>query len=552
MACFKIVKSSLVFIIIVLGAALRLLGLWERSVFSSSDEVMQALAALDIFNLYDAGSVAGAMRHFLRLLAVPWGCNIVILNSAFLGVFTLLGIPVTEFTVVLPHVVIGCVSIYAVYLLGSLLHSEGAGLIGAFFTAVMPIHILSSRITGSITLTGSIFCVASVLCFVRYFRTQRSLAGSMGGVLLGLYIGWDGQFPAIALLIVLTGIIMSDGTPVNRLRRTLKLIFRRNVLFVPLAVTAVHVLVWLWFAFSRGDFYSGFIGHILSKKSAHSPVPGIFWQSLMLNTSPWFVLLSLAACIRGICTASRRRSLLLLTLWAVLYLVPWLAFVGQSDTSWRIYYIAGLIPLSVLAGGFIVELSRSAGIRVIGLLSGCVLTLAVGVSLLSRSLCQVHNLWCKDPVSEYYYGRAVRSNSGIKTAGFFAREQVEDSERVFTDFGIPLVKYYFHRMPVAEKSSFWNFSANEEKFRFLDEVIDELDYLFIRRENAGRAAPYLEKGFHKAAVIHQDGEPLIFVYARRRQKCRFLDVARYDALFDEKYGNALSLRVPAWFSLEVF
>jgi hypothetical protein len=383
--------------------------------------------------------------------------------------------------------------------------------------------------------------------------------GIWGSLFLAMYIGWDGQFLAVFPLVFFTGLAYVQGNSLTtKIKRTVDMLMKKSIFILPAISLLPHIIVWGWFVFTRKSYVDGYIGHLfLEKTYNYAWDPFLFFEGMLLDTSLIFIIASSIAFSYGLYLFYKRSPQSLLVIWAALYLAPWLFAIQRPDTSWRIYYLMGIIPLTILVAIAILEAGSLLGKTFMRKFKFVILSMLVGsivFSMLVRSLSAAYDITLFGLKTDFYYGKMVRQNYGVKTAGFYARENIPLTSRLFTDSGIPVVKYYFHRMPVADKDVFYNIisSEDENKYEFLRKVVDTIDYIFVRTKNETLAQPYVEKDFYKIIDIYYRNNPVMSIYSRDKKPLMRMDVEKYDRLFDKKYGKGDALRVPTWYNIEVF
>ncbi|MBI4148441.1 hypothetical protein HY490_04075, partial [Candidatus Woesearchaeota archaeon] len=103
-------RRILLFFLVVLFIVSRLIGL--SPVLWSSDEARDVLASLDVFNISSASEVG---LHVYRLAGFPYGFYGPLYLFAWLFVYGLFGIGVTEFLLVVQSVVLGVVILLSLF-----------------------------------------------------------------------------------------------------------------------------------------------------------------------------------------------------------------------------------------------------------------------------------------------------------------------------------------------------------------------------------------------------------------------------------------------------
>ena len=253
--------------------------------------------------------------------------------------------------------------------------------------------------------------------------------------------------------------------------------------------------------------------------------------------------------IYGIFLLKRRRKSGIVFFWLIFYSAP-LLFLVSVPIDHRDYFHTWLIPLIILASSLISilyeYLSRRLN-RTVSILF--IFSISVSIFLITF-LSTLGALFNAGPFKEpAYYGR-VEENSGIKTAGYYFRDTLSENQSILSDFGMPIIKYYFNHSPLGERKFLWtSFSPSlKEKYAHIAEKSLQADIIVLNYENYLRAGQnFSNSGFYIIGKVFSNQKPKIIILSRQKQEYKRMDTEIYDRLFDREFGNWHSLYIPAYY-----
>lgn len=533
-------KELCIFIIIFLfSLGIRLYSFDFNKTFSSSDETNTLLASIDATKIFQAQSFDELSLHITRLFSYAWGPMVILITSTYLLFLKILGFSITEAKGTLIFLFFGSITPPTFYLLiKKLLKNRMISFLSATTLAVLPIHVALSRSMGSSIAISSFFLIISILMFIKFLQERNLLNLILLSTLFSFYVLSDPQFLGIIIIFLVLFFHLKNNNQSIILKYKDILIFFCVFLLIisPILILFIHYAI-------SGDIYGGYIGHLFSKKK----VLGLhteFFDFFYLNNGSILTIILFIGGVYGSYYILRKRFKtpeIVLFSWSLIYLLPWLILVSPDNAD-RVYYTTSTIPLISLFYIFVSRLTdylRSYYKRII---------LAIIFLLIILSTIHYLNQKIYSINAPHFYGK-LEQNTGIKTAGFWIRNNTKESTIILSEFGIPPQLYYFHRNILTDFNTFWSFnSANEsERNKFIKENFDKAEFVVIKSNNL--LNEYIQKDnlWWTSVKIRDINQDLITIYSRNKTNLSILNISIYDAEFDRNYGNLESLHVDCYF-----
>jgi hypothetical protein len=480
-----------------LGLAVRLLFLREDSTFQRTDEVMFVLNSLKLHELVAPESAGRVLTELFWMFAFPWGYPVLLFTWSLMELSQALGIGVSEATVIAPFAVLGAMAPVLVFLLGRRLFSPVVGLAAAAAVAVLPSHAAQSRTIAAWILASNLFMLV-VLAYLRYRDTRTSRDAWLLSLALAAYLPSDNLAPGGVALLVLHALSATVGSAAARARELYALVWRREILVLPVLSVAPLVIVHLIFVVNGRGTY-GFIGHYFVSKVAPGFHIGPLLAGLATNAGPALSLFLVLGAVRGAIALARRDRGLLLALWAVAFGVPTAFMVNPAGTVVLAYLTPMLLPLLVLGCAAIVEAAEHASAATRPLartLAAVVLAMLIGWTavMIPSRVYGMPFLVPADPIG--LWGGETYLNNGAKTAGYYIRTSTPPGSVVLSDLRLFVGKYYFHRKTLLTSEG---------------AVRGPVDVVAVTRDSRGRVDT---TGYTLAATVTHGGAPVFYVYTR--------------------------------------
>lgn len=230
------------FAIIFLAAFIRLYGIWQEDVFfwDAARSLNEARWLLGDRGLYMEGADFPASMKTAYVAMVAFTMHIV---------------GKTVFAGALVSAIFGTLSVALIYFLGKAIHGETAGLFAALIMAVMPLHVLLSRIPLTET-TCIFFYVLAIFIYVKYKQNpKKSLL-----ILCGLSAGLSFASKEFGLLALFTIFALEGYELLRRRANTRKVAFELAV--ISAAFLFVFFSIWAISNIAGIDFLKAFLGRL--------------------------------------------------------------------------------------------------------------------------------------------------------------------------------------------------------------------------------------------------------------------------------------------------
>ena len=497
--------------------------------FSTSDDAGFLLAGLDFFHFFDEPSIENLIIYSFRLAAFGWGpftIFVTVINVAF---FSILNIPLSEFVLRLPFIFFGAISPIVAFFFVKRFHNEKSAVLSALLVTVLPIHIIQSVRPGGNWLIAATLLMASLYFFAEYAKSSGSRYSVITPFLIALYFLTDNQFLGIIPLLIFTSLLFQDRKNLfDRIKETF-LIFSPKFFVIFFLIFSPVLLQFLYYA-NQGTPQYGFLGHFLEKTL--SPGFYVFYILGLLKDYLGGALLLLLpfSLLTGLYSAIRLEKKSIFFIWFLVYSIPYFFLLPPSLTGPGMYLIGAAFSSTILASILLTDLfdfirKKTNNLR-IHFLSPFADFLLIIVTF------------------SYFFTPTYVANDlensagrGLRTAGYFIRENFSEEVLILTDFEPSVARIYFGREPIAE----YDLSLSE--FRdFFNRTAEKADLIVLSETAYLNLKDELPQAQSLAAVVKRENKDLLFISSKNgKNSIQQLDVNEYDILFTEKYGNYASL-----------
>lgn len=523
-----------------LALAARLLFLRHDSTFQRTDEVMALLNALRLQGLLSPPDLGAFTRDAFEVLSYPWGYPVLLFAFAAVKTWTMLGVPITEFTAVAPFAVLGALAPLLVYALANQAFDRRVALGAGLAVALLPSHIAQSRTIAAWILASNLMMLTLLACW-RYLKRGQRWDALAFSAALAAYLPSDNLAPGTLILLVLVAWFWEEGTPAARARRLVRTFVRPAVVILPaLTVTplvAVHVAFVL-----RGHPTYGFLGHYFESKVERGVHLTAVAQGLAENAGPALLLVLVVGVVRAALAWRRGEREWVFLAWLASFLLPTVFVIDPRSTVLRAYLTPVILPLLVFGVAGLVEGAGRFGRR-LGLGPAAPAVAVTALVFLGAAVVVPTRVYGQDilgirarPIG--LWGGEVYANDGAKSAGYWIRTSTPPGTVVLSDVRLFVGKYYFHRPTIPPSDPRF---ALERFQRIRDRV--GLVGLTAGFHDVARSAGYLE-GYALTVTVTHRGQPVFFVYARPPRPDVVLATEEIDPKFDHDFGRIDALRDP--------
>jgi len=585
-------------LLLALGITLRVYQLGQ--IFIHPDEVLWAYFPLKL-HTHSIWTPQLLENPLAQLVRWHYGYFYVTLLYLYTGLLSFLGIPINEFTLVLPCAIFGSLSILLIYLLGKELHSAKMGLLSAFFIAILPLHVGLSRTMEVNRVPASFLLLLVLYLFIGYFKSDGKKYRLPAAIALSIYVVSHLEFPGIFPLLFYTGLVYAGSgkrerekgrreepalhSPYpdppapspsrapyyllladmkGRVAKTFSLLLKKEIILFPVLTLLPSVMVLIYGVYAGK--LGGHLGYMLSKpKQTGFYLHGVIFHSVT-NVGWPLILMFLPALFYGMAglirflrweaggqqpASSLKPPVSILLVWACIYLAPYIFFIPDEVTGTREYLLHGTIPLVMLTAGLITE--------VLGRIprwAGFVVLVGLALPTLSATLYHVFNLQpdgrrVLPKYATLHLGKnnhifgGTRQDNGIKAAGYFTREQVGPSLKVFTDMTPLHGAYYLGRRVFAVYDA-----GLEEIMAYFRQVEDKVDVVLVNDYHLAAFETYFKsdqnsKTFYRNVEFRTGNDPVMHLFSTQDKPLLVLKSEELNPLFDKQYGKVRSL-VTEW------
>jgi len=443
------------------------------------------------------------------------------------------------------------------FLCWTITKDKTAAFISSMFLAILPAHVAMSRSIGVTGISSLFLLFLTLICFLRYFITdeeERRKSGKRnliaGMLLLGMYFGTDNQFPAIILVILCGGMIFCrEKKMYGRIINVIGAFLNR---YTPLFfIVNIPVIAGTLYLFSKDMLASSYLNLFHSKKISLNFYAVDLIKALYDNAGPVLaaiLMISVAYNIYYVISKKEKyEARTFLLLWFIITAFPWLFLVSPKEVWFQIYILQPMVCMIVLCSLMFVDIlnatSKESTFLSINPANAIMLSIMLPISFFT--LASTSNLvygsdhlgWEFSPI----FGQ-VGVNTGIKSSGYYARENLPVNSTIFTDAEVFNARYYFGRKfnILGELDV-----SGEQILRSYDELKknDDISYIFLEVKNYDLFEKTLsEDNFSKILVFDEEGHEKGALFSKQienhaKKAYPRMDIRKIDPLFDEKYGT---------------
>jgi hypothetical protein len=518
-------------LILILAACLRTYGL-RSLVYSNPDDALFSYFIVRVAGLSPLAPepVNNAVAN---LLSWDYGWPLYSLDYVYLRALTALGLPVYEATLALPTATLGVLGCLLLYLLGTRFGSRRAGLIAAALMATMPLLVGRSRSVGGAEACAGFLFLLAALQIARYYEQPESRKRQwVAGLCLGLYLCGDVQMAIGGTVLLLQTIFWPRPPGYEGFAGWRRLVIRWGTLLPPLVLFAPYIPVYLY-ALHLGYGTQTYLGTMLGE---HKAIWGFHFAEFLTDLSrnmgylPLLLVPLAWTALRGRFGEGRLRWLLC---WIALTAFPFLfAITGKvTEASGYHEHVATGLAL-LLAVGLAALRPRSAGTIVAAIAVAAALFFTTAGVLRPPSLVPY---W---PEQKVPYG-GLPPNNGMKTAGYWVRQHVPASDRVFIAHDPAIAGWYLGREAIIG-----GYGAGMERTPSFLRVKDKVSVAIIPgQQEFYPPSLFAQSGFPGRIIVRSGGREVLSLYTRRPQQ-QILDTEQYDPLYTAAYHTPTTIVPP--------
>lgn len=556
---FETMKRSTafhLFFLIVVSLLLRLYRFRNGEIITSSDEIyLYEYSLKPVYGLL-SGSLSVLATESFRFFNFPWGWGMLLWSSLFVFLLNILKIPLTEVTINFPYVIVGTLSILCSYTVAREVGGRKYAFIVALFIALLPSHIAYSRSIGVNGIVGLFFFLMTLLFFIKYQKTMEQKYLIWTYVFLALYFVSDNQALGILPLLFLTSYLYSPKENfLEKLSDAAKRCFCWRGIVYALLLLFPTIVAAIYLA-QKGLIKNSYLNIFHSKPI----IPGLYVQetiaTIVYNAGIMLTLIVIIGFFFYLYLLVRKRATkesMIIFSWFLIYALPWFFLVPPKIVDVRVYNTPVICSLIFLTGYLFIALEQKIakreqkkermigyailGLFLFGIISGMLLTT-------TKSVYNYDIPGVYAPMQKF---GAVGENNGIKTIGFYVREQTSSDAVFFVDVESFTAQYYFHR----RISGSLDLTAEETLLLFERTNATNISYVFIQAKNKEIFDAILkERGFTPLLFAVEDEKIKSILYGKEQQSIQeqktsvqMLDIKEYDELFNKKYGSVEDLFV---------
>ncbi len=554
----EILKKKIVYIIL-FAFFLRIISFRAAETFTASDEIYLFQNSLKPLTFLLGYSFSDYAAELFRFFNFNWGWGTPAIDTIFIFFLHILRIPLTEATIEFPYVLVGTATIYLIYLLGKEIKDEWLGLCAALLMAITPEQVSISRSGGVNTIAATFFFLLTLYLFLCYFKERKY--PYLCFFILGIYFGVDFQFYGILPLLLLLGMLFRyTGNPLKDSISVFKEFFwtpRIFLSFIPL----IPIILAAFYLLSIHFIQNSYLLHIFQKTNYWGFYVLDFASILYKNVGPLLFLLfvlSLGYCLFLLSKKRLDKMYLFVFMWFCIEVFPWLFIVDPITTVEFDYIMHPTSALFLLSAFFLSDLRNRLQNRKL-LFSLLCLAILIPTLLMTSAVVYKKIPFYKDYSLTYkeqkgatlmeVFGTILQVhrgtkgvNTGIKSAGYYVREQTNASVILFSDQESFITEYYMGRKVVGDLDLFEEEEILESFEKWSNTT--NIHYIYLEQKNYSLLKKKIsEYGFSPAAIITQGNRTLGTLYGKQMMESTLLDISTNDPLFDQKYGNIDSLYV---------
>lgn len=463
------------------GAFFRLA--WLGNPFVSSDNAQVAVKTL--FN-----------PGYAWMLKENYGILITLIVKIFIGIFSQLGFPLTEFLWKLPIALFGIALIPLVYYaLGLIARNRATALVGSWLTACFPLHVMQSRFLYGSEVLSVFFLLCVIVALVRFYEAQSWTRGLIASVAIGLYlISHVYILPFVIVLpIIVIACSIKDATNWKpALVRGGRLFFTKGLWIIPILISPLlrpaldHTTrKETKFGFYLLDHWEGITGNV-----GYALLFSIF-------VSVFYLFVTRKYCIM---------------VWVFLmcggvYLAPLIIGAPPGITVVRGYMVIGLffciLMVSILLGKWMIfhrNLAIAATVVIIASTS-IGLTLSLFINPHEKRALNAFGVKLE---------RGTILDTGIKAAGYLIQRHIPPDKRVLAihrSVEPPNLLYYFNR-----REGSWFDLTLEQTLEKLQHFAPQTDVIIC--EEIQLPVVKQLKAFDQRVVLQWREQPVMWIFTR--------------------------------------
>jgi hypothetical protein len=549
-------RRHLAALVLILVAALwlRTYGL-QRLVYANPDEALFSYFIVTTAQLSPT-SPHPADNSLARIMSWDYGYPLFVVDDVYVRVLEALRLPVSEATLPLPLVVLGVLSCLLVYLIarrmaaGPVAHgATPAALIAAALMAVMPFMVGWSRSIGGTIMANGFLLLLAVLQLMRYWeRPEDRRRQWLAGLCVGLYLAGDVQF-LIGGAVLLGFVLLWPRVEGHEGWRGLgRMVWRPGFLIPPLVLFLPYVPAWLY-AIKLGYPDQTYLGTVFAEHQADwgfhlaafakdlARNMGLLPAYALMVALPWIVGKAWnggPADSRPLRTADARRLRWLLV-WIALAALPFLVAVTGEITQAAGYHehlVAALAIALGLALGPVRPAALGRGLAGVVVVGALLVTLG-GVFRVAPLI----PLW---PDTKIPYGGMV-PNSGMKTAGYWVRQNVARDAPIFVAHDPAVAYWYMGRECITGGMVL----QKQRKQALLDSAARVSAAVIPGPQDDYPPALMRQLGFTGRVVVHTRGVEVLDIYTRQGLT-RQANTGKADYLYNRTYRTSRAIIPPPW------
>lgn len=519
--------------IVLLALVLRVYGL-RHLVYSNPDEALFSYFVVRVAQLSPV-TLHPAENALANILSWDYGWPLYLVDYAYLRALSALHVPVNEATLALPMVAFGTLLCLLVFLLGRRYAGARAGLLAAAFVAVLPIFVEQARSIGTTEPCSGFLFLLAVLQAARYFEHPQSGKRQwLAGLCVGLYLCGDPQIVIGGLVLLLFTVLWPRAQGYEGLAGWRRLVLRPGILIPPVVLFSPLVAAYVY-AVHLGYPDQTYLGSILNGHKADwgfHLLPFLADLARNMGLVPLLLLpiaLLLPGCVRA--SAARDPRFRWLLCWIGVTALPFLFAVTSKVTEVYGYHEHLVTGLALLLAVAVAGLRpRAVGIALASVAVAGALAFTLGGVL-------------RIPPFPSMYGEKVPygglpPNNGMKTAGYWVRQNVPANETVFVAHDPGVAYWYLGREGViggygAGMVRAESFLAHKDQVQ-VAVIPDQRQYY--------PPALFAQNGFPGHLVVRSDGKDVLDIYTRKPLH-QTLNTEQLDPLFARTY-RTLSALIP--------
>ncbi len=551
----KILSNSWLhlFFLFLLALSFRLYQPRIEEVFLSNDEVMLFQYSLKPLSIFYTPTIENTGIQLFRFFNFPWGPGTIFLSTLNSAVLSIIGISLTEFTITFPYIIIGSGTVILVYLIGKEIKGKLFGIVAAILLALFPAHIIISRAIAGNVVAGQFFFFLALFLFIKYLKTKKKGYKIVYYGVVAYYLITENQAIAIIPILIFASFIYTQEKKIlYRIKESLKQLFSWEgfllafLIILPTLLSGIYLFLkglgkqsYLNLPHSKIIIFDIYFYDVL--KSIYSSAgPALFFLLLMSFFYYLFMII-----LRN----QKKESLIFMFSFFV-YSVPWFFFVRPYITNppYNGYHLPIITSLIFLAAYFVEDIIRCGKtIR-----RGCVKFLYITMVIIAFLFISIHTsfvIFSEITMNERFFDiSSITSgtqgkNNGIKTIGYYLRENSDADALIFADAELFVAQYYFGKEDIIA-----GLYLNPQKaLQLFSEKLktQHIDYVFINAENNPLFVDTLyNNNFSPVVYAVKDGKIKSILYANKRlekDSIQVFDIETYDKLFNKKYGNIRGL-----------